>query len=136
LAPITIAPVNQSDMELLPQALLDLQQTCRKTGVKIPQKTPLNLDPGFDSRKNRKAVWNGGLKPNIKENPRNRKKPKRGRKRYFDKEIYAMRYTAERSFSWADKFRRILVRYDWYEQLYQGFQLLAFALINFRYLKN
>jgi len=46
----------------------------------------LNLDGGFDSRHNRKLIFNAGLIPNIKENPRNRKTPKRGRKRFFNKE--------------------------------------------------
>lgn len=74
LAPMTIATVNQSDMVQLPNALNDLKTTCNQCELIIPKNTPLNLDPGFDSRKNRKDVWNAGLKPNIKENPRNRKK--------------------------------------------------------------
>jgi transposase len=130
-----LAPVNQSDMVLLPDALNDLKQTCRACEIEIPTATPLNLDPGFDSRKNRKAVWNAGLIPNIKENPRKRKKPKRGRKRFFDPQVYEMRFVCERSFAWADKFRRILVRYEWYEHLYHAFHILAFALINFRCLQ-
>lgn len=133
LAPMTIATVNQSDMVQLPNSLNDLKTTCRKIELTIPKQTPLNLDPGFDSRKNRKTVWNAGLKPNIKENPRNRKKTKRGRKRFFDKEIYDNRYKCERTFSWQDKFRRVLIQYEWYQHLFLGFNLLAFALINFRH---
>ncbi len=30
----------------------------------------LNLDAGFDSKHNRKIVFNAGMIPNIKENPR------------------------------------------------------------------
>ena len=131
---MTAAPVNKSDMELMPGALQDIKMACRACGIIIPKRTNLNLDPGVDSPKNRKAVWNAGLLPNMKENPRNRKKPKRGRKRLFDKETYALRYKCERSFGWEDKFRRIIVRYDWYEHLYRGFHLLAFAMINFRHL--
>ena len=33
----------------------------------------LNLDGGFDSAHNRKMIFNAGMIPNIKENPRNRK---------------------------------------------------------------
>src|SRR5580692_6565222 len=49
----------------------------------------LNLDGGFDSRYNRKAIFNAWLIPNIKENPRNREIPKRGRKRLFNAAIHA-----------------------------------------------
>ena len=133
LAPMTIAPVNQSDMVQLSNSLNDLKTTCRRANLEIPQGTVLNLDPGFDSRKNRKAVWNARLKPNIKENKRNRKKTKRGRKRYFDKNLYDERYKCERTFAWQDKFRRILVQWEWYQHLFLGFNLLAFALINLRY---
>ena len=32
---------------------------------------------------NRKCIFNAGLMPNIKENPRSRKRPKRGLKKIF-----------------------------------------------------
>jgi len=50
----------------------------------------------------------------------------------LDKELYESRFISERSFAWEDKFRRILVRYDWYVDLYHAFHLLAFSMINFR----
>lgn len=133
LAPMTIATVNQSDMVQLPNSLADLKVTCQKTELVIAKNTPLNLDPGFDSRKNRKAIWNAGLKPNIKENIRNRKNIKRGRKRFFDQDSYNNRFKCERTFSWQDKFRRVLLQYEWYQHLFLGFNLLAFALINLRH---
>lgn len=120
-------------MTQLPNALTDLKVACVSADLQIPPNTVLNLDSGFDSRKNRKIVWNAGLKPNIKENPRNRKKPNRGRKRFFDERLYAERYKCERTFSWQDKFRRVLVQWEWYQHLFFGFNLLAFALINLRY---
>jgi hypothetical protein len=60
-----------------------LKRVARLTDLNIDG-SHLNLDGGFDSRHNRKAIFNAGLIPNIKENPRNRKTPKRGRKRLFD----------------------------------------------------
>ena len=55
----------------------------------------MNLDTGFDSKTNRKAVWNAGLKPNIPENIRNRdaRKPKKGRPRHFWIKSYKSRFT-------------------------------------------
>lgn len=136
LAPMTVVPVNQSDMLQLPHALNDLGNTCARCKLDIPSGTPLNLDPGFDSRKNRQLIWKRKLKPNIKENPRRRKKPKRGRPRYFDEQMYKKRTVIERTFAWEDKFRRVIVRYEWYQETYMAFHLLAFALINFRNLRT
>lgn len=136
IAPALVAPVNESDMKLLPGGLLRLKETLRALSIRLPKSTLLNLDAGFDSRKNRKCVWNAGLRPNIKENPRNRKKARRGRKRFFDKEAYKQRFVIERTFAWADKFRRILIRHERYQARFFGFQLLAFTLINLRNIIN
>jgi transposase len=132
LAPMTIATVNQSDITLLPEALRDLKTICTYSNIVLPKNTLLNLDAGFDSRKNRKLVWNAGLKPNIKENVRNRKNTKLGRKRFFDEEAYAIRYKCERTFAWEDKFRRVATQFDYKRGLAMAFHLIAFALINFR----
>jgi len=92
LSPLTVAPVNEVDMTLLPQGLKDLKHVAREVGLDL-RGAVLTLDAGFDSKANRKAVFNAGLKPNIKENPRNRQKPKRGRKRFFDAGLYHRRFT-------------------------------------------
>jgi len=54
--------------------------------------------------------------PNIKENPRNRKRPQRGRKRLFNAAIYALRMRVERTFAWEDKFKRLLLRFERLQQ--------------------
>ena len=54
--------------------------------------------------------------PNIKEHPRNRKRPKRGRKRLFNAAIYALRMRVERTFAWEDKFKRLLLRFERIQQ--------------------
>jgi transposase len=92
----------------------------------------LNLDAGFDTKANRKLVQNLKLKPNIKENPRNRQTPKRGRKRYFDAEVYKLRFVIERVFAWEDKFRRLLIRWEHIHSRHMGFHLMAFTFINLR----
>src|SRR5689334_3016472 len=75
LAPLPVAPVNEADTVLLPDGLNALKRVARLTGLEI-EGASLNLDGGFDSRRNRKAIFNAGLVPNVKENPRNRKAPK------------------------------------------------------------
>ena len=75
-----MAPVNETDMVLFPEGLKALKQVAKEVGLDL-RGAYLNLDGGFDSTRNRKCIFNAGLIPNIPENPRNRKHPKRGRKR-------------------------------------------------------
>ena len=69
LAPLPVAPVNEADTVLLPDGLNALKRVARLTDLKIGG-AYLNLDGGFDSRHNRKAIFNAGLVPNVKENRR------------------------------------------------------------------
>ena len=92
-----------------------------------------NADKAFDTKDARKTCFNHGLIPNIDENKRNRKRPKRGRKRLFNAEVYKRRFTSERSFAWIDKFRALLIRFDRREAYFLGAHFIAFAMINLRH---
>ena len=85
-------------MVLFLEGLKALKQVAKEVGVDL-RGAYLNLDGGFDSIANRKCIFNAGLIPNIKENPRNRKRPKRGRKRLFNAAIHALRLCVERTFA-------------------------------------
>jgi len=91
-----------------------------------------NADSSFDTKAVRKLLWNRRLRPNIPENKRNRKRPKRGRKRLFNPEIYKKRFASERTFAWIDKFRRLLIRFERKSVYFLGFHLIAYTLINLR----
>jgi transposase len=132
LAPIPVAPVNESDTVLLPDGLNELKRMARLTDLKIDG-SYLNLDGGFDSRYNRKAIFNAGLIPNIKENPRNRQVSKRGRKRLFNAAIHSLRLRVERTFAWEDKFKRLLLRFEFIQQRHYGMKLMGYTLINLRH---
>ncbi len=131
LAPYTIAPVNQNDCILLPDSLSNLSDIARKIGFSI-KGAILNLDGVFDSKKNRKHIFNRGMVPNIPENKRNRKKTKRGRKRIYDEVIHELRLTVERTFAWEDKFKRLLLRFERIQSRHFSFKLLAYTMINIR----
>jgi hypothetical protein len=103
----------------------------RLTDLKIDG-SYFNLDGGFDSRRNRKAISDTGLIPNVKENPRNRMAPKRGRKRLFNAAIQSLRLRVERTFAWEDKFKRLLLRFEFIQQHHYGMKLMAYTLINLR----
>src|SRR5678815_3057301 len=115
LAPVPVAPVNEADMILLPESLQALKKVAKEVGLDL-RGAYLNLDGGFDSAHNRKCIFNAGLIPNIKENPRNRKGTKRGRKRLFNAVIHALRMRVERTFAWEDKFKRLLLRFERIQQ--------------------
>ena len=92
-----------------------------------------NADMAFDTKDARKTCFNHGLIPNLPENPRNRKQPKRGRKRLFNAEVYQRRFCAERTFAWVDKFKRLLIRFERYDVCFLGAHYIAFAMINLRH---
>jgi Transposase DDE domain len=126
-----VAPVNETDMALLPQGLKALKQVAKEVGVDLTG-AYVNLDGGFDSRRNRKMIFNAGMIPNITENPRHRKTTKRGRKRFFNEAIHALRMHVERTFAWEDTFKRLLLRFECMQQRHYGMKLMAYTLINLR----
>ena len=65
LAPLPVAPVNETDMVLLPKGLHALKQVAKEVGLDL-RGAYVNLDGGFDSRANRKCIFNAGMIPNIK----------------------------------------------------------------------
>jgi hypothetical protein len=119
------------DMILLPDSLKALKQVAKKTGL-VLEGAYLNLDSGFDSTHNRKCIFNAGMIPNITENPRNRKRSKRGRKRFFNAAIHVLRTRVDGTFAWEDKFKRVLLRFERIQQRHSGMKLLAYTLINVR----
>jgi len=131
LAPLPVAPINTADTVLLPEGLKTLKRIAKRTGLRLTG-SYLNLDGGFDSQSNRKAIFNAGMITNIKENPRNRKATKRGRKRLFNTAIHALWERVERKFAWEDKFKRLLLRFEHIQQRHYGMKLMAYTLINVR----
>ena len=132
LSPLPVAPVNEAEMVLLPGALRVLKCVAKLLQWDL-EGAYLNLDGGFDSKANRKAIFNAGLIPNIPENPRNRKATKRGRKRLFNRAIHRLRDRVERTFAWEDKFKRLLMRFEHQQRRHYGMKLMAYTLINVRH---
>jgi len=103
LAPVPVAPVNETDMVLLPDSLKAVEEGGQR-GRAGPQRCLSQFSmaalilPTIAS-----AFSMPVMIPNIKENPRNRKGTKRGRKRLFNAAIHALRMRVERTFAWEDK---------------------------------
>jgi hypothetical protein len=118
-------------MVLFPDGLKALKKVAKEVSLDL-RGAYVNLDAGFDSTYNRKCIFNAGMIPNIKENPRNRKQTRRGRKRLFNEAIHALRTRVDRTFAWEDKFKRLLLRFEHLQQRHFGMKLMAYTLISMR----
>ena len=133
IGPITIKPVNEHDITILPEAFSDIIAFSKRIGMDLSG-SALTLDLGFDSKVNHQLIREQGLIPVIYLNRRNAKEPiVIARKfRWFDKEIYKDRYKVERTFAWQDTYRKLALSYDKLKETRLGFRHLAYSMINFR----
>jgi transposase len=119
---------NHNDLyRIVPQYAAMIQQINR-CGICV-ENSIQNADKGFDSKALRRAIHRRKMFANIKNNPRKRKKKKRGRKRYFNPDVYQTRFVNERCFAWLDSFRTLLIRFDTLDLSWLNWHYLAFALI-------
>jgi hypothetical protein len=124
LSPLPVAPVNKTDMVLLPDGLKALKKVATAVGLDL-RGAYVNLDAGVDSTYNRQCMFNAGMIPNIQENPRHRKHTKRGRKCLFNEAVHALRTRVDRTFAWGDMFKRLLLRFEHMQQRHFAMKLLA-----------
>ncbi|MEO0014269.1 MAG: hypothetical protein RLZZ535_2658 [Cyanobacteriota bacterium] len=133
VAPFVAAPGNRHESPLLLKVLPQVTRIASLVGLNF-QKTIVSLDGVYNSRANRKAIFNRDMVPNINENPRGRKTPKRGRKPLFLTAIFQERFrTIERVFGWEDKFKRLLLRFERISELHYALKTLAYTMINLRH---
>jgi transposase len=133
IAPFVAAPGNRNESPLLLEALPLVTRIADAVGLDL-KGTIVSLDGVYESRINRKSIFNRGMIPNINPNPRGRKTAKRGRKPFFNSAIFKERFnTIERVFGWEDKFRRLLLRFERLSQLHHAFKVLAYTMINLRH---
>jgi hypothetical protein len=136
ISPFTKAPGNRHESPLFPDAFGHLKRIFKTLGESLTGLVA-SLDSAHDSATNRKMIFNAGMIPNIKENVRNRKKTKRGRKRFYDEQIFQERFeTVERAFAWEDKFKRLLIRFERISLHHFGLKLIAYTMINLRHFCN
>jgi hypothetical protein len=127
------APGNRNESPLLQKVLPQVTRIAKQVGLDL-KNTIFSWDGVYDSRANRKAIFNRSLVPNIPENPHGRKTPKRGRKAIFSPAIFQERFqTIERVFAWEDKFRRLLLRFERISGLHYALKTLAYTMINLRH---
>jgi len=87
--PIAIGVIqsgNHNDLYRIVSQFSNMIKLLKRSGITV-QNSILNADKGFDSKNLRRACRRRNIEPNVKENIRNRKYPKRGRKRFFNKNV-------------------------------------------------
>jgi len=133
IAPFVSAPGNRNESPLLREALPQLSRMAQAVGLAL-KGAIVSLDGVYDCPRNRKAIFNRGMVPNIRPNPRGRKTPKRGRKPIYNPAIFKERFrTIERVFAWEDKFKRLLLRFERISRLHYALKTLAYTMINLRH---
>ena len=133
IAPFVAASGNRNEAILLTPAILNLKKIVKLIGIDLKESI-MSLDGIYNSRKNRKRIFNLGMMPNIPENKRNRKKPKRGRKQTFCQKIFKERFsTIERIFAWEDKFKRLWLRFEFQSLNHYAMKTIAYSMINLRH---
>jgi hypothetical protein len=116
---IAVAPANVHDNQLI-------EETFSKIRVKLPAfsdfKLNLCLDKGYAGDEHRSTVMEYGYRPHIpqKKNSKAKYRRQQGRRK-------ARRWVVERSASWLNKFRRLLVRWEKKVKNYQAMIALACA---------
>jgi hypothetical protein len=125
IAPFVTAPGNRNESPLPRDALPMVMRVAHSVGLELDGAI-VSLDGVYDCRLNRKAIFNRGMVPSIKVNPRGRKATKRGRKPLFDASIFKERFrTIERVFGRDDKIRHLLLQFERLNQLHDTFKTLA-----------
>jgi Transposase DDE domain len=133
VGPISVKPVNQQDTVILPETLTALVNFTHGIGIDL-RGSALTLDAGFDSQDNKDIIKAHHMKPVMHPNRRNTKTPIVMARifRWFDRDLYRLRYKVERTFGWQDTYRKLVVSYDRLPEIRKGCRLLAYSMINFR----
>lgn len=121
---LAVAGANRHDMKLVEETLTNIV-------VERPQPTPekpqhLCLDAGYDYEEVRKIVATFGFTAHI----RSRKQEAAEIQQEAGKR--ARRWVVERTHSWLNRFRRLLIRWDKKAENYLAFLHFACGLIAFR----
>lgn len=133
VSPFISAPGNRNETVLLRPGIKELTNIARKIGLNLSGSI-MSLDGVYNSRVNRKTIFNLSMTPNIPENKGNRKKLKRGRKQKYLPDIFAERFrTIERVFAWEDKFKRLLLRFEFHSINHYAMKTIAYSMINLRH---
>lgn len=133
MAPLVVSAVNINDTSLLPAGVEGLVDFADLIGLDV-RDSVMTLDSGFDSRANDDRILFHEMIPVIKPNLRRTKNTEKVHERLsvFNETLYKERYRVERTFAWADSYRKLSQRYEILEATHLGFRYLAYAMMNLK----
>jgi putative transposase len=118
---VEVAPANRHDMKLVAATLVNMMCACPIGGPK----SKLCLDLGYDYDEVRRIVHLAGFEPVILSRHDERENKRQHGAR-------ARRWVVERTHSWLNRFRRLLVRWEKREDTYLAMLQFACGLIAWR----
>lgn len=121
---LAVAGANVNDFKLVRETIKSIPIDRPRPTAEKPQH--LCLDKGYDYDEVRRRIQRFGYTPHIRTRGEEAaaKKKKRGAK--------PRRWVVERTHSWYNRFRRILVRWEKKPQSYEGMLHLASAIIAYQ----
>lgn len=116
---LAVAGANQFDPSLLKATIESVKQN-----IQQPYSKKLRLDGIYDTQEVRTILFNEYYLPRISPNNRRNKI----KKTYAYNDDPTIRWVIERSHSWINRFRRILVRWEKFLTHYSGMLQFAFSI--------
>ena len=89
----------------------------------------LKKDAGFDSKEFRAICEQKEIIANTPPNPRNEKETESTSCQYFDEALYKRRYVIERTNTWQDQFKALIIRYETRVDTWLNLLILSFTVI-------
>ena len=121
---VVVEGANRHDMKLVKRTLEDLKLDRPLPTAALPQ--GLCMDKGYDYDEVRDLVAQFGFRAHIHARGEEAQKIKR------EAGFRARRWVVERTHSWMNRFRRILIRWEKLAKTYLAFVHLACAIITWR----
>ena len=116
---------NVHDSNVLEEALDAISPIRKRRGRPHKRPKKLHADKGYDFPRCREALKKRGITPRI---------ARRGIE--SSEKLGRYRWVVERTLSWVNRFRRLKVRYERRDDIYQAFLDLGCALICWRYVQR
>lgn len=125
--------MNVNDVSLFPAGVEQLMDFASLIGLDT-RESVMTLDTGFDSHATIDRLLFHNFVPVVKPNPRRtqNKEAINVRLDAFDEQTYKTRFRVERTFAWADSYRKLSQRYEILETTHTGFRYLAYAMMNLK----
>ncbi|WP_437185516.1 transposase [Planctomicrobium sp. SH668] len=120
----TLTAANVPDLrQLLPLVFLKFPKIGGKRGRPLDRPRSVIADKGYDCQTTRDLLAVAGIETHI---------PKRGTRQASS--LGGSRWPVERTIAWLKQFRRIRIRWDRREEIFQAFHDIANSLITWRFL--